>query len=97
MLIPVEVPRDSRKRKEVNVLVFKSNLDSRYSYAVNTVNRWNMGTKLLHNMTIARGNPKEYWINLMPAEYACPGAVRKVIALARVPTTLRIISHHGIL
>jgi len=33
-LIPVDKPRCNKKRNEVSVLVFTSNLVSRYSYAV---------------------------------------------------------------
>jgi hypothetical protein len=57
-LMPVDSALDKRKTKAVKVLVFLSNLFSRYSYAVSIFSLLKMGIKVTQSTTMANGKPK---------------------------------------
>ena len=58
MIVPHDMPRDMRKRKEVSDRVFASKRLSRYSYAVKTFAPWRKGTSVTPRITMASGSPK---------------------------------------
>ena len=58
MIVPADMPRESRNRKLVSERVFASKRRSRYSYAVYTFAPCRNGTRVTPRITIATGRPK---------------------------------------
>ena len=58
MIVPHDIPRESRNRNAVSDRVLASKRRSRNSYAVYTLARWRNGTSVTPRMTIASGSPK---------------------------------------
>ena len=58
MIVPHDMPRETRNRNAVSERVFASKRRSRYSYAVYTRAPCRNGTSVTPRMTIASGRPK---------------------------------------
>ena len=58
MMVPADMPRESRKSRLVSERVFASKRRSRYSYAVYTFAPCRNGTRVTPSSTMATGRPK---------------------------------------